>query len=312
MKGKILVTGSTGFIGRDLVRRLAAGGFRVRAAGRGVAEGIAGPGVEACMLPDLKRIEWRPLLGGISHVVHLAGIAHADRPIPEETYMQINAHSVRSLAEAARAAGVKRVVLMSSVRAQAGPSARGMVRETDEPLPIDAYGRSKLAAERALEEVLTGTATDWVALRPVLVYGTGVKGNMRSLVKLADSPYPLPFAGFHNLRSLLSLANLASAVEHVLIAPQCARSIFLVADPQPVSIAEMIAAVRQGLGRPARLMPVPVRPMGWMARLAGQREAWERLAGELIVDTGRLRETGWRPVEQTKAALADMARALCN
>jgi UDP-glucose 4-epimerase len=242
--------------------------------------------------------------------VHLAGIAHADRPISEEAYMQINAHSVRSLAEAARAAGVKRVVLMSSVRAQAGPVARGMVRETDEPLPVDAYGRSKLAAERALDEVLKGAATDWVSLRPVLVYGAGVKGNMRSLVRLADSQYPLPFGDFHNLRSLLSLANLASAVEHVLVTPQCARNAFLVADPQPVSVAEMVAAIRQGLGRPARLIPVPMRPIGWLASLAGRRDAWERLAGELIVDTERLRETGWRPVEQTKEALAETARAL--
>ena len=310
MKGKVLVTGSTGFIGRDLVRRLAAAGFRVRAAGRGVAEGIAGPGIEACTLPDLKKIEWRPLLGGISHVVHLAGIAHADQPISEETYMQINANSVRSLAEAARAAGVKRVVLMSSVRAQTGPVARGTVRETDEPLPVDAYGRSKLAAERALDDVLKGAATDWVSLRPVLVYGPGVKGNMRALVKIADSPYPLPFGAFHNLRSLLSLANLASAVEHALIAPECARNVFLVADPQPVSVTEMIEAIRHGLGRPGRLIPVPARPIGWLARLVGRRDAWERLAGELIVDTARLRGTGWRPVESTRDALAATARAL--
>lgn len=310
MKEKVLVTGSTGFIGRDLVRRLAGAGFRVRAAGRGIAEGIAGAGIEACALPDLKKIEWRPLLSGVTHVVHLAGIAHSEAPVSEETYMQVNAHSVRSLAEAARSAGVKRVVLMSSVRAQTGPRARGLVREADEPLPTDAYGRSKLAAERALADVLQGGATDWVALRPVLVYGPEVKGNMRTLVRLADSGVPLPFGAFHNLRSLLSLANLASAVEHVLRTPECARSIFLVADPQPLSVAEMIAALRHGLGRPARLIPVPAAPIGLVARLLGKGAAWERIAGELIADTSSLRATGWRPVETTNEALAAVARKL--
>ena len=308
MKGTVLVTGASGFIGRDLIRRLAAEGYRVRAAARGVPQGIAGPGIEGCTLPDLGRIVWRPLLSGITHVVHLAGIAHATADISEETYMDINAHSVRRLAEAARSAGVKRIVLMSSVRAQTGPVADHIVSERDEPRPTDAYGRSKLAAEWALAEVLKDSPIRWVALRPVLVYGAGVKGNMRALFRLARSPLPLPFGGLDNRRSLASVGNVSSAVVHVLATPQCS-GVYLVADPEPVSVAEMIAALRAGLGRSPGMISVPKAPIGAALRLAGKDATWKRMTGSLVADTSALTATGWRPIESTRQGLAAAIRA---
>jgi UDP-glucose 4-epimerase len=309
MKGTVLVTGATGFIGREVVRRLSGSGWRVRAAARGVPEGLSGPGVECCTLPDLGKIVWRPLLTGVTHVVHLAGIAHAEATISEDTYMEINAHSVRRLAQAARSANVKRIVLMSSVRAQTGPVADHVVSERDEPAPTDAYGRSKLAAERALPEVLDGSATEWVALRPVLVYGDGAKGNMRALVRAARSPWPLPFANIRNRRSIVSVANVASAAEHALREPACAGGVFLVADGDPLSVADMVRVLREGLGRPARLVPVPKAPIGAAMKLAGKGAAWERLTGNLVADTSALIATGWKPVETTREGLARTAGA---
>ena len=94
-----------------------------------------------------------------------------------------------------------------------------MLTEAVEPEPTDAYGKSKLAAERGLAEL----DLDWVALRAVLVYGPGVKGNMAQLMRLARSPYPLPINGFTARRSLLALENLAAAVEVLLTAPGTLR-----------------------------------------------------------------------------------------
>lgn len=304
MRGTVLVTGATGFIGREVVRHLAEKGWRVRAAARGVPEGLAAPGVECCSLPDLKEIVWRPLLSGISHVVHLAGIAHSEALISEETYMDVNARSVRRLAEAARPAGVKRIVLMSSIRAQCGPTADHVVTEKEVPRPIDSYGRSKLAAEHALAEVLTGSATEWTALRPVLVYGPGAKGNLRALVELARSPWPLPFARLNNRRSLVSVANVASAVAHALEEPRCAGKVLLVADGAPVSVADMVRILRSGLGRTPRLVPVPRIILGAAFAAAGRTADWNRLAGDLVAETSALQATGWVAAETTEAGLA--------
>ena len=305
MKGTVLVTGATGFVGRYLVRHLAGDGWRVIAAARGTDGIVAGPGVTALALPDLgKRVHWSPLLAGVTHAVHLAGIAHAARDIPEAQYMAVNAEAAGSLAAAARAKGLKRLVMMSSIRAATGPVSAMPVRESDAPVPTDAYGRSKLEGERRVREALAGSATEFVILRPVLVYGPGVKGNMRLLMHLARSPWPMPFGSLRGRRSLLSLGNLASAVSHALTEPRCAGETFLVADKEPMMVAEILRDLRCGLGRKPWVFTVPLAPAALLVNIAGRQQAWQRLTGDLVADTRALRATGWVPPEAARDALA--------
>ena len=304
---RVLVTGASGFAGGYLVRYLAAQGFYVRAASR---RGLPVSGVEATVLPDLtKDFDAGPLVEGMDVIVHLAGIAHATSAIPEAVYHAVNANAARTLAAAARKAGARQFILMSSVRAQSGPSSSVVLTEAIEPQPTDAYGRSKLLAEQAVAAVLRGSATDCVALRPVLIYGPGVKGNMSTLERLARSAAPLPFGGFTAGRSLLSLRNLGRAIEHCLEMPEGASGTYLVADASPVSVAGIITALRAGLGRTPGLFSVPTRPIELALRIAGRTNAADRLFGDLVVDTRALRATGWAPQDDTAAALSAWMRA---
>jgi UDP-glucose 4-epimerase len=306
---RILVTGASGFIGQHLVRKLSQSGYRVRAAARQPIM-FDGPNIEGIALGDMSRsFAAEYVVRGVDAVIHAAGMAHARPGIPDAAYTAINVDATRQLARAARAARVKRFVLMSSVRAQVGPRYDGVVTEETPAAPTDAYGRSKIEAEAITAELLAGSTTRWTVLRPVLVYGPGVKGNMAALMRLAARPYPLPLAALKSRRSLLSIVNLLTAIDHILQAEAAEDTSFIVADSKPVTIADAVRALRRGRDRPSLLFPVPERAVAAALRLTGRSEFAERLTGELVADAARLRETGWTPVETTEAALAAMVRS---
>jgi nucleoside-diphosphate-sugar epimerase len=302
---RVLVTGASGFIGRALVPALVTAGHEVLAASRGNPS--FAPPVETAVHGELgPDTDWLPLLAGMDYVVHLAGIAHTSG-VPEADYDRVNHLATAALARAARKAGVKRTVFVSTIRAQTGPKADFVLTEADAPEPTDPYGRSKLTAEN----VLAQSGVDFTVLRPVLVYGPGIKGNLRTLARLAALPVPLPFGAFTNRRSLLSIDNLAAAITHVLSHPGSGGETYVVADLQPVSLAQIVTALRAGLGRPPGLVSVPPGLFRLGLTMLGRGRQWDQLGGQLIVNPGKLVAAGWRPGTDTAAGLAAMARVRC-
>ncbi|GJE00132.1 NAD-dependent epimerase/dehydratase family protein [Methylobacterium isbiliense] len=300
----IALTGATGFIGRHLLRDLTARGYRVRVLLRRPVE--LPPGASGAVVGDLARPQnMAAALSGVHAVVHSAGLAHAMSGAPEDDYRTFNTEATRGLAQAAAKARVRRFVFLSSIRAQCGPSAPAVLTEADTPTPTDAYGRSKLAAEEALAEV----DLDYAALRPVLVYGPGVKGNMASLLDLAASPVPLPFGGLKGRRSIVSVESLADAVAAVLGAEGALRRPFIVTEAEPLTVPEMIAALRAGLGRGPGLVPVPAGVLAAALRLAGRGAIGERLSGSLVARADALAGLGWAAPLRSRDGLTALARA---
>jgi UDP-glucose 4-epimerase len=300
----IALTGATGFIGQYLLREMPKRGYRIRALLRRPAS--MPMDVSSAVIGDLTRPQnMSAALAGVDAVIHSAGLAHAMSGIPEDDYRLLNTEATVRLARAAGRAGAKRFVFLSSIRAQCGPAADMVLTEAVEPRPTDAYGRSKLAAERGLAEL----DLDWVSLRAVLIYGPGVKGNMAQLIKLARSPLPLPLASLTARRSLLALENLSAAIETTLAAPGTLRRVFVAADPQALTIAEMIAALRSGLGRQPNVFPLPPALLEILLRAAGREEMYQRLSGSLIADATALTNLGWTPPLATPAGLAKLMQA---
>jgi len=300
------MTGATGFIGAPLTAALAGAGYQVRAAVRDRRRRSLPQGVDIALLPDVAgAIDWAPLVGGMDAVVHLAGIAHVGPEIPDVIYDRVNHLATAALAGAAAKAGVRKFVFMSSTRAQAGAASNEPLTESAEPHPTDAYGRSKLAAEAAVR----ASGLPYTILRPALVYGPNPKGNMASLMRLAALPVPLPLGAFSNRRSLLALDNLVAAVRFALEDPRAENQTFLVADPDAISVAELVSLLRGGAGRRPSLIPVPVALLSAALGLIGKRDMADRLAGTLIAEPTKLFAAGWRPVTDTKTAIAAMAQA---
>jgi UDP-glucose 4-epimerase len=142
-----------------------------------------------------------------------------------------------------------------------------------------------------------------------VVYGRGVKGNIASLATLAQTPMPLPFGGLDNRRSLLALENLTAAIELALISPKAEGEIFLVADSEPISVADMVAAMREGLGRAPHLIRVPAGGVKRLMTTFGKEAEWERLSGNFVIDAAKLRSIGWTPRVKTYDGIAAMMRS---
>jgi len=303
-KGLIALTGGTGFIGRYLLRELSNRGYRFRVLLRRPAALPAE--CPSAVVGDLARPQnMAAALAGVAAVIHSAGISHEASGLPEDDHRALNTEATIALARAAQRAGVRRFVFLSSIRAQSGPSAEEVLTEALDPKPTDAYGRTKLAAERGLAEL----SLDWVALRPVLVYGPGVRGNMARLIAVARSPMWLPLGSLEARRSLLSIDNLASAIALLLDVPGPLRRPLIVADPAPLRIPEMIGALRKGLGRPPRVFRVPVPMLGAALRAVGRPEIFERIARPLVAEPAALIGLGWTPRVTSAAGLEQLMRS---
>lgn len=302
-----MVTGANGFIGRVLVRRLVADGRPVRAAVR--REDVPLPaGVERANVGNIgPDTDWAAALDGVDAVVHLAARAHVlreDAADPLAAFRAVNAAGTRRLAAAARAAGVRRLVYVSTIGVHGVKTAGRPLDESSPFEPESLYAQSKLEGEHALREALVGSKTEWVILRPPLVYGPGAPGNFGRLARLVARGVPLPLGSVRNRRSLIHVANLADAIVRCIDHPAAAGETFVVSDGEDVSTAELVCRMGHAAGARARLVPCPPAILRLAGALLGRRGDVGRLVDDLVVDSGKIRaRLEWRPPVSLDAGL---------
>jgi UDP-glucose 4-epimerase len=296
----VLVTGSDGFVGRNLVPYLAQRGYRVIAASRTPAK-FESLDITGVALPDLSQpFDWQPLLRRCDAVIHLAGIAH--EAVPDDLHDRVNHLATAELARAAARCSLKHLVLVSSIAAQSGVSSDRELTEDDPPKPVNAYGRSKLAAEGAVR----AAGVPYTILRPVVIYGEGEKGNFATVRTIARLPIPLPIGGLTARRSILSIENFCSAIEMVLTNPRTRGETFILSDPAPVTVPDLVARYRAGLGRSAWLISVPEKWLELPLRALGQNATWERLGRPLVASPAKFIAMGWKPTQPPAEARQKM------
>lgn len=306
-KLKVLLTGASGFVGRELKAVFESVGHDVLASYRraGVANSLVIDSIDG-------RTEWGAALAGIDCVVHSAGRAHVMNETasdPLEAFRQVNTEGTLNLARQAAAAGVSRFVFISSIKVN-GESTKldKPFTETVEQIPCDPYGLSKYEAEQGLKLIAAETNLEVVIVRPVLVYGPGVKANFLSMMKWIRKGIPLPLGAIHNQRSLVSLDNLVDFVMLCCTHERAANETFLISDDSDLSTTDMLKKLGVALGVRARLIPVSMSLISAMAKIIGKGDLSSRICGSLSVDVSHAKkQLGWEPAVTVDTAFEKTA-----
>ncbi len=320
---RVAITGADGFVGRHVVRALLATGREplplVRdgeCARRFAALGLDSP--PPVIVGDIgAATDWSRALVDVDAVIHLAARVHVMRETaadPLEAFREVNTRGTERLAREAARLGVRRVVVVSTIKVNGeSTTGRAPFSERDPAAPRDAYGISKWEAEQALAAVAAETGLETVIVRPPLVHGPGVGGNLLRLLELVRRGVPLPLATVRNRRSLIGVENLADLLVRCAEHPDAPGRVFTVSDGEDLSTAELVRELAAGMGRPARLVPAPLGLLGTMARLVGRGDVFDRLAGSLQVDPSLAREVlGWLPPVPAREGLRRMAAAFAR
>lgn len=309
----VLLTGASGFVGQAVLSRLLVDGkHRPRGAYRRLPDPVS-PGAESCLITDLGvEADWQTPLFGIDTVVHCAARVHVmeeSAADPLLAFRRANVEGTLRLAHQAAEAGVRRFVFLSSIKVNGERTELGKPFTADDtPAPLDPYGVSKWEAEQALLALAAQTSMQVVIIRPVLVYGPGVKANFRSMMNWLSKGVPLPFGAIGNQRSLVALDNLVDLVVTCIDHPEAANQVFLVSDGEDLSTTSLLRRMASALGKSPLLLPMPSSWLNSAARMLGKGVVAQRLCGSLQVDIEKTRQMlGWTPPLSVDDALKKAA-----
>lgn len=314
----VLLTGANGFVGKAIVDRLLISSEHKLLAGCRRGSQVPQAGVSVCETPDLgAEADWHNALAGIDVVIHTAARVHVmseQSTDPLAEFRKVNVEGSLRLARQAASAGVTRFIYVSSIKVNGEGTVLGRpYTSADQPAPQDPYGVSKMEAEQALRLVAQETGMQVVIIRPVLVYGPGVKANFRSMMSWLAKGVPLPLGGIKNKRSLVSLANLVDLIVTCIDHPAAANQTFLISDGEDLSTAQLLQRMGKALGKPARLIPVPAVLLEAAAGLLGKGAVAQRLCGSLQVDISHTRTTlNWTPPLSVDEGFKAAATAFLN
>ena len=308
---KVLITGSNGFIGQHLVSNLRnEKGISLVLSSRKYVESLSGL-ADQFIFPSIdSSTDWKKVLVGVDTVVHLAGIAHDTNLNPKNSdikYIESNIKTTSNLARQAFKAVVNRFIYLSSIKVNGEETSINKPFVADDiPDPQDIYAKSKLNAEIALKKISEISDLKLVIIRPVLVYGPGVKGNFLNLMKWIKRGIPLPFALISNKRDLVSINNLIKFITICLKHPSAVGQVFLISDNISLSTKSLIEKLARFQKKKILLLPFPKALLSLVFNLLGRKELSQKLLGSLEVNTQKnINLLGWRPSQDMDEVLKE-------
>ena len=250
---------------------------------------------------DLVRVDKdaKLALAGVDTLVHTAGLIHVRRTAD---WYRVNTAGTIALANAAKTAGVRRFVFISSIAA-AGKSRPGRpLVEADEPRPAHHYGKSKLLAERGLLALHEPGSFDVVILRPSMFYGPPVPARHIEIYKrLLHGWMPLIGGGSYE-RCLIYVDNLVQAVRLAIASPHAPGQTYFIADRKIYTTYEVVEAMAEALGTRARYLRLPAA----VAETAYQVDRMISAAGVYIAPIHLIGESHWHQAASCQKAIDEL------
>jgi nucleoside-diphosphate-sugar epimerase len=281
-KLNIGVTGSTGFVGERFLEYNRSG-------------------------YDLRELNLRKLpvseinLEGLDAIVHFAGLAHQMTPVADEQYYRINVDLTRELAKKAKESGIRHFIYISSTKVY-GDQVNGILDENSPCNPGDAYGKSKCKAE----EIITSMASEQFIVsivRPPVVYGPKVKGNILKLMHLSNKKIPLPFGNLNNQRSMVFIDNLIELINAII--KKKAPGVFVAGDIRPVSTELLVSSLQKNMHGRTFLFSLPLIAKKLVKTI--KPRLYTRLFGSFVIDNSSSNQRlDFVPPYQTEAGITEM------
>lgn len=289
---RVLVTGSTGFIGRHLIEKLGEKeAHKVIAVSRRVLD-RSNDRVEQIFIKDVSDLTKTNFdFSSFDTVIHLANTAHGKSGyrFHDDTL------STSKIAQNAAEQGVKRFIFVSSIGVN-GVECKSAFRPDDHPNPQTPYAKAKLASELELKKICSQTQMQYVIIRPPLVYSHDAPGNFKKLLSLVKAGVPIPLANVNNKRSFVAVTNLVSLVECTIDHPEAGNKIFLVSDNSDMSTVEFIRCIARNSNMSAMLISLPQIFLKIFCYAIGKGDQYNQLVVDLCVDISGTKETlGWHP-----------------
>lgn len=298
MQSNILLTGATGFVGKQLYSVL----IKSHQALSVVRDKRSADFGECVVIPEIdKNTQWSDALSGVNCIIHCAARVHIinDSSLdPLTEFRAVNTEGTLNLALQAAEAGVKRFIFLSSIKVNGESTSRRVpFTACDQRLPEDPYGQSKSEAEEQLLALGKETGMEIVIIRSPLVYGEGVKANFASLMRLVGKGFPLPFRAINqNKRSLVSVYNLVDLIKVCIDHPKAKNQIFLVSDDNDLSTAQIIALMADAQGKANLSIYMPVCCFKLAGKIFKKDAVVDRLVGSLQLDIEHTKNTlDWIP-----------------
>ena len=243
---------------------------------------------------------------GVDAIVHLAGKAHQMEPIDDQIYFDVNYGLTKALVDKAILDGVPQLIYISSTKVY-GDDIHSVLNENSDCNPTDAYGESKLKAEQYLQTL--STRINISIVRPPLVYGPEVKGNLIQLLQLCKRKIPLPFGNTQNARSMVFVDNLVALINTII--DQQSSGIFIAGDRNTLSTDRLVSLIRLNLGMKNWLITIPYFLRNLIKQL--KPRLYIRLYGSFVVDnTNTNNKLNFVPPYTTEFGIEQMVKWFKN